>query len=197
MDKNINITLKVWRQKGPKEKGAFETYQLKDISQGSSFLEMLDVLNEQLVNEGREPVFFDHDCREGICGMCSLYINGHPHGPDSAITTCQLHMRKFHDGETITIEPWRSAGFPIIRDLTVDRQAYDKIMQAGGFVSVNTGGVPDANAIPDPEEGCRPRNGCRCLYRLWRLRCRLQERIGHALRIGQGQSVGTPPTGKS
>ena len=152
MDKNINITLKVWRQKGPKEKGAFETYQLKDISQGSSFLEMLDVLNEQLVNEGREPVFFDHDCREGICGMCSLYINGHPHGPDSAITTCQLHMRKFHDGETITIEPWRSAGFPIIRDLTVDRQAYDKIMQAGGFVSVNTGGVPDANAIPIPKK---------------------------------------------
>lgn len=152
MDKNINITLKVWRQKGPKEKGAFETYQLKDISQGSSFLEMLDVLNEQLVNEGREPVLFDHDCREGICGMCSLYINGHPHGPDSAITTCQLHMRKFHDGETITIEPWRSAGFPIIRDLTVDRQAYDKIMQAGGFVSVNTGGVPDANAIPIPKK---------------------------------------------
>ena len=152
MDKNINITLKVWRQKGPKEKGAFETYQLKNISQGSSFLEMLDVLNEQLVNEGREPVFFDHDCREGICGMCSLYINGHPHGPDSAITTCQLHMRKFHDGETITIEPWRSAGFPIIRDLTVDRQAYDKIMQAGGFVSVNTGGVPDANAIPIPKK---------------------------------------------
>lgn len=152
MDKNINITLKVWRQKGPKEKGAFETYQLKDISQGSSFLEMLDVLNEQLVNEGREPVFFDHDCCEGICGMCSLYINGHPHGPDSAITTCQLHMRKFHDGETITIEPWRSAGFPIIRDLTVDRQAYDKIMQAGGFVSVNTGGVPDANAIPIPKK---------------------------------------------
>ena len=152
MDKNINITLKVWRQKGPKEKGAFETYQLKDISQGSSFLEMLDVLNEQLVNEGRAPVFFDHDCREGICGMCSLYINGHPHGPDSAITTCQLHMRKFHDGETITIEPWRSAGFPIIRDLTVDRQAYDKIMQAGGFVSVNTGGVPDANAIPIPKK---------------------------------------------
>jgi succinate dehydrogenase / fumarate reductase iron-sulfur subunit len=148
MDKNIAITLKVWRQKGPREKGAFETYQLKEISQGSSFLEMLDVLNEQLINEGKEPVFFDHDCREGICGMCSLYINGHPHGPDSAVTTCQLHMRKFKDGETITIEPWRSAGFPVIRDLTVDRRAYDKIMQVGGFVSVNTGGVPDANAIP-------------------------------------------------
>jgi len=152
MDKNIDIILKVWRQKGPKEKGAFETYQLKGISQGSSFLEMLDVLNEKLINEGQEPVFFDHDCREGICGMCSLYINGHPHGPDSAVTTCQLHMRKFHDNETITIEPWRSAGFPVIRDLTVDRQAYDKIMQAGGFVSINTGGVPDANAIPIPKK---------------------------------------------
>ena len=152
MDKNIDLTLKVWRQKGPKVKGAFQTYHLKGISQGSSFLEMLDVLNEQLIGEGKEPVFFDHDCREGICGMCSLYINGHPHGPDTEITTCQLHLRKFKDGETITIEPWRSAGFPIIRDLTVDRQAYDKIMQAGGFVSVNTGGVPDANDIPIAKE---------------------------------------------
>ena len=152
MDKNIDLTIKVWRQKGPKEKGAFETYQLKSISQASSFLEMLDILNEQLINEGKEPVFFDHDCREGICGMCSLYINGQPHGPDTETTTCQLHIRKFKDGETITIEPWRSAGFPIIRDLAVDRQAYDKIMQAGGFVSVNTGGVPDANATPIPKE---------------------------------------------
>ena len=152
MDKNIDITLKVWRQKGPKVKGTFEIYQLKGISQGSSFLEMLDVLNEQLISEGKEPVFFDHDCREGICGMCSLYINGRPHGPDTEVTTCQLHMRKFKDGETITIEPWRSAGFPIIRDLAVDRQAYDKIMQAGGFISVNTGGIPDANAIPIAKE---------------------------------------------
>ncbi|MCC8133362.1 MAG: succinate dehydrogenase/fumarate reductase iron-sulfur subunit [Tannerellaceae bacterium] len=152
MDKNINITLKVWRQKAPKEIWAFETYQLKDISQGSSFLEMLDILNEQLVNGGKEPVVFDHDCREGICGMCSLYINGHAHGPDESITTCQLHMRKFDDGATITIEPWRSAGFPVIRDLMVDRGAYDKIMQAGGFVSVNTGGIPDGNAIPIPKK---------------------------------------------
>ena len=152
MDKNIDLTLKVWRQKGPRAKGAFATYQLKGVSQGSSFLEMLDVLNEQLINGGEEPVFFDHDCREGICGMCSLYINGHPHGPDTEVTTCQLHIRKFNDGETITIEPWRSAGFPIIRDLTVDRQAYDKIIQAGGFVSVNTGGIPDANAIPIPKK---------------------------------------------
>lgn len=151
MDKTINITLKVWRQKGPKVKGAFETYPLDGISVDSSFLEMLDILNEKLINEGKEPVVFDHDCREGICGMCSLYINGHPHGPDEDITTCQLHMRKFKDGETITIEPWRSAGFPVIRDLMVDRTAFDKIMQAGGYVSVNTGGVPDANAIAIPK----------------------------------------------
>lgn len=148
MDKTININVKVWRQRGPKEKGAFETYPLKNISIGSSFLEMLDILNEQLVSEHKEPIVFDHDCREGICGMCSLYINGHPHGPDSQITTCQLHMRKFKDGDTITVEPWRSAGFPVIRDLMVDRTAFDQIMQAGGYVNVNTGGVPDANATP-------------------------------------------------
>ena len=151
MDKTINITLKVWRQRGPQEEGAFQTYQLEGISVDSSFLEMLDILNEKLINEGQEPVVFDHDCREGICGMCSLYVNGHPHGPDEDVTTCQLHMRKFHDGETITIEPWRSAGFPVIRDLMVDRSAFDKIMQAGGYVSVNTGGVPDANSIPIPK----------------------------------------------
>ena len=151
MDKDINITLKVWRQKGPNVKGQFETYQLKNINQGTSFLEMLDILNEQLISEGKEPVVFDHDCREGICGMCSLYVNGHPHGPATGATTCQLYMRRFNDGETITIEPWRSAGFPVIRDLMVDRYAYDKIIQAGGFTSVNTGGVPDANAIPIPK----------------------------------------------
>jgi succinate dehydrogenase / fumarate reductase iron-sulfur subunit len=148
MDKDINITLKVWRQKGPKAKGRFEEYKLTNISGGTSFLEMLDILNEKLVSLGKEPVAFDNDCREGICGMCSLYINGHPHGPDSLITTCQLHMRHFKDGDTITVEPWRSAAFPVIRDLMVDRHAFDKIMQAGGYVSVNTGGVPDANAIP-------------------------------------------------
>ena len=152
MDKNISFTLKVWRQAGPKAKGAFETYQMKDIPGDTSFLEMLDILNEQLISERKEPVVFDHDCREGICGMCSLYVNGHPHGPATGATTCQLYMRRFHDGETITIEPWRSAGFPVIRDLMVDRYAYDKIIQAGGFVSVNTGGVPDANAIPIPKK---------------------------------------------
>ncbi len=148
MDRTINITLKVWRQRGPKEKGAFESYKLDGVSVDSSFLEMLDILNETLVNQGKEPVVFDHDCREGICGMCSLYVNGHPHGPDEDVTTCQLHMRKFKDGETITIEPWRSAAFPVIRDLMVDRAAFDKIIQAGGYISVNTGGVPDANSTP-------------------------------------------------
>lgn len=148
MEKTINLTLKVWRQNGPKEKGRFETYEVTNISTDSSFLEMLDILNEQLVNENKEPIAFDHDCREGICGMCSLYINGRPHGPDEDITTCQLHMRKFKDGEIVTIEPWRAAAFPIIKDLIVNRTAFDKIIAAGGYVSVNTGGVPDANAIP-------------------------------------------------
>lgn len=152
MDKAINITLKVWRQRGPKEKGSFETIKLNNISTDSSFLEMMDIMNEKLVSEGKEPVVFDHDCREGICGMCSLYINGHPHGPDTSITTCQLHMRKFNNGDTITIEPWRSAGFPVIRDLMVNRNAFDQIMQSGGYISVNTGGIPDANAIPIPRK---------------------------------------------
>ncbi len=148
MEKLLNLTLKVWRQDGPKAKGAFETYKLNGISPDSSFLEMMDILNDQLINEHKDPIAFDHDCREGICGTCSMYINGHPHGPDSGITTCQLHMRSFKDGETITVEPWRSAAFPIIKDLMVDRSAFDKIIQAGGYISVNTGGIPDGNAIP-------------------------------------------------
>jgi len=150
--KTINIKVKIWRQKNAKATGAFETYSVNDVSTSSSFLEMMDVLNEQLVNSNKEPIAFDHDCREGICGMCSLFINGRAHGPDTLITTCQLHMRTFHDGETIVIEPWRVGGFPVIKDLMVDRTAYEKIMQAGGFVSINTGGVPDANAIPIPKE---------------------------------------------
>ena len=148
MENNISLTLKVWRQNGPKEKGRFETYKLETVSTDSSFLEMMDILNEQLVNEGNEPIAFDHDCREGICGMCSLYINGRPHGPDDDVTTCQLHMRKFKNGETITIEPWRSAGFPVIKDLIVNRNAFDALIAAGGYTSISTGGVPDANAIP-------------------------------------------------
>lgn len=146
------LKIKVWRQKNANTKGKFETYGLKNISTDTSFLEMLDILNEQLVSQGIEPVAFDHDCREGICGTCSLHVNGRAHGPDSEITTCQLHIRKFKDGETITIEPWRSKGFPLIKDLIVNRDAFDQINQAGGFISVNTGGVPDANSILIPAE---------------------------------------------
>src|SRR5215813_13482416 len=134
----MNLTLKVWKQKNQNSSGKFETYQVKDISSEMSFLEMFDVLNEELIKEGKEPIAFDHDCREGICGMCSLYINGRAHGPDTGITTCQLHMRMFKDGETIVIEPWRSAAFPVIKDLMVDRSAFDRVMAAGGFISVNT-----------------------------------------------------------
>jgi succinate dehydrogenase / fumarate reductase iron-sulfur subunit len=148
----MNLTLKIWRQKNSKAKGLVETHKLSDVSPDSSFLEMLDVLNEGLVNKGVEPVAFDHDCREGICGMCSLYINGEAHGPDRRVTTCQLHMRMFKDGQTITIEPFRSAGFPVVKDLVVDRSAFDRIQQAGGYVSVNTSGnTQDANAIPIPK----------------------------------------------
>ena len=148
----MNLTLKIWRQKNAQDKGKIETYPMKDVSPDMSFLEMLDVLNEQLVEEGKVPVAFDHDCREGICGTCSLYINGQAHGPDRAITTCQLHMRSFKDGDTITIEPWRAAAFPVVKDLVVDRGSFDRIMNAGGFVSVNTSGnTIDANAIPIPK----------------------------------------------
>ena len=136
---SLNLKLKVWRQKNANTAGAFKTYEVNDISDEMSFLEMLDVLNEKLITEGDEPVAFDHDCREGICGMCSLYIDGKPHGPWQANTTCQLHMRAFKDGDTITIEPWRANSFPIVKDLTVDRSAFDRIIQAGGYVSVNTG----------------------------------------------------------
>jgi succinate dehydrogenase / fumarate reductase iron-sulfur subunit len=146
----MNFTLKIWRQENARAKGRFEKYQLTGISADCSFLEMLDILNNQMINKLEIPVCFDHDCREGICGSCGLYINGHPHGPDTAVTTCQLHMRKFKDGDTIVVEPWRAKPFPIIKDLVVDRSAFDKIIQAGGYISVNTGGVPDANSIPIP-----------------------------------------------
>jgi succinate dehydrogenase / fumarate reductase iron-sulfur subunit len=144
----MDFTLKIWRQKNAKAKGKMETYKISNISPDSSFFEMLDTLNQDLIEKGEDPVAFDHDCREGICGTCSLYINGHPHGPDNAITSCQLHMRKFSDGDTIYIEPWRAKPFPVIKDLIVDRSAFDKIIQAGGFISVNTGSAQDANAIP-------------------------------------------------
>jgi succinate dehydrogenase / fumarate reductase iron-sulfur subunit len=150
---SLNLTLKVWRQKNDKEKGKMETYQVSGISTDSSFLEMMDILNEQLINDGGEPVAFDHDCREGICGSCSMFINGEAHGPGEGITTCQLHMRSFKDNETIYIEPWRAKAFPVIKDLVVDRGAFDRVMAAGGFISVNTSGnTQDANAIPIRKE---------------------------------------------
>lgn len=145
---NMNLTLKVWRQKNAKDAGRFETFEVKDISSEMSFLEMFDVLNEKIVSEGKEPVAFDHDCREGICGMCSMVINGRPHGPWNGTTTCQLHMRAFKNGDTITVEPFRAGAFPVIKDLVVDRSAFDRIIQAGGYISVNTGNAVDANAIP-------------------------------------------------
>ena len=149
MEDNImKVNLRVWRQRGPKEKGEFVTYTDVETTPDTSFLETLDILNERLVENHEEPIVFDHDCREGICGMCSLYINGHPHGPATGATTCQLYMRRFANGETITVEPWRSAAFPVIKDLMVDRNAFDKIQQAGGYVSFNCGGAQDANDLP-------------------------------------------------
>jgi len=148
MSKDINITLHVWRQKNKSDKGKFETYKLAGVSQDSSFLEMLDQLNEQLSDEGKEPVTFDHDCREGICGSCGMVVNGVPHGPRKLTTTCQLHMREYNDGAELWLEPWRATGFPVLKDLMVDRSAFDRIISAGGYVSVNTGSAQDANATP-------------------------------------------------
>ena len=148
MENKLNLKLKVWRQKDSKSKGYFDEYAANDISQHSSFLEMMDIVNGEIEKEGKEPIAFDHDCREGICGSCAMMINGHAHGHKKGTTTCQLHMYNFKDGETITIEPWRAKAFPIIKDLVVDRSSFDRVIQAGGFVSVNTGGAPDANALP-------------------------------------------------
>ena len=148
----MNLTLKVWRQDGPQDKGHLETHQLSEVTGDMSFLEMMDVLNDKIIREGGDPIAFDHDCREGICGMCSMFINGEAHGPGRGVTTCQLHMRSFKDGDTITIEPWRASAFPVVKDLAVDRGAFDRIIQAGGYVSVNTSGETlDANAIPVPK----------------------------------------------
>jgi succinate dehydrogenase / fumarate reductase iron-sulfur subunit len=148
----VNVTLQVWRQAGPSAAGGFRTYEVAGISEEMSFLEMLDVLNERLVNQGEEPVAFDHDCREGICGSCGVMIDGQAHGPQLGTATCQLHMRKFRDGATITVEPWRAAGFPLVKDLVVDRSAFDRIVEAGGFITVDTGSAPDANMIPVPKQ---------------------------------------------
>jgi succinate dehydrogenase / fumarate reductase, iron-sulfur subunit len=146
-----NLTLRIWRQEGPNDNGRFETYDVADISDEASFLEMLDVVNERLIAEGKEAIVFDHDCREGICGTCSLMIDGRAHGPQRGTATCQLHMRKFQSGDTITVEPWRASAFPILRDLMVDRSAFDRIVEAGGFITAETGGAPDANLIPVPK----------------------------------------------
>ncbi|MEX1037637.1 MAG: succinate dehydrogenase/fumarate reductase iron-sulfur subunit [Acidimicrobiia bacterium] len=148
----MNITLQVWRQKGPSTPGRFVTYQMGGVSEEMSFLEMLDLLNERLIGEDEEPIEFDHDCREGICGSCGMMIDGQAHGPQQGTATCQLHMRKFKDGATITVEPWRATGFPLIKDLVVDRSAFDRIVEHGGFISVDTGSAPDANLIPVPKE---------------------------------------------
>ena len=148
----MNLTLRIWRQKNSETKGRFESYKIEDISSEMSFLEMMDVLNEKLIREGQEPVAFDHDCREGICGTCSMFINGRPHGPWHANTTCQLHMRAYQDGDTITVEPWRANAFPVLKDLIVDRSAFDRIIQAGGYISVNTGNAVEANSILVPKD---------------------------------------------
>jgi succinate dehydrogenase / fumarate reductase iron-sulfur subunit len=148
----MDLTLKVWRQNGPNDKGQIETYPVSGVSPDMSFLEMMDMLNDQIIRDGGDPVAFDHDCREGICGMCSMFINGEAHGPNRGVTTCQLHMRSFKDGDTITIEPWRASAFPVVKDLAVDRSAFDRVIQAGGYISVNTSGETlDANAIPVPK----------------------------------------------
>ncbi|MCU0440974.1 MAG: succinate dehydrogenase/fumarate reductase iron-sulfur subunit [Bacteroidia bacterium] len=152
MSGNMNITLKVWRQNKASDKGRFETYAIPNVSEDMSFLEMFDILNEQLIIEGKDPVAFDHDCREGICGMCSMFINGRPHGPLKGVTTCQLHMRSFKNGDTIVVEPWRAKAFPVIKDLVVDRSAFDRIIAAGGYISVNTGNAQDANSLPVAKE---------------------------------------------
>ncbi|WP_145070897.1 succinate dehydrogenase/fumarate reductase iron-sulfur subunit [Engelhardtia mirabilis] len=193
----MKLTLKVWRQAGPGAPGHFETHELDGLSEHMSFLEMLDVLNEKLVLEGGDPVVFDHDCREGICGSCGVVINGRAHGPDAETATCQLHMRRFKSGETIFIEPWRSEGFPVVRDLMVDRSAFDRIISAGGYVSTNTGSAPDGNAVPIPREdaeqafdaaaciGCGAcvaacPNGAAMLF--------VSAKVGHLAHLPQGQA---------
>ena len=161
---SLNLTLKVWRQATGEKRGRLETYPAADISPEASFLEMLDVVNERLTREGKEPIAFDHDCREGICGMCGAVVNGRPHGPEKGTTLCQLHMRHFADGDTIFIEPWRARAFKVVKDLVVDRSALDKIIQAGGYISVNTGGVPDANSIPVPQRDAdRAMDAAQCI----------------------------------
>ena len=150
-DQNINLNLKIWKQAGPQAKGGFLDFQAKNLSPDMSFLEMMDVVNDELVRKGQEPVEFDHDCREGICGSCSMVINGNPHGPDKATTTCELYLRRFKNGDTVTVEPFRARAFPVVKDLVVDRSSFDRIQHAGGFITANTGAAPDGNSIPVPK----------------------------------------------
>jgi succinate dehydrogenase/fumarate reductase-like Fe-S protein len=190
--KKINLTLKVWRQKDRSSPGRFETYEARDISTDMSFLEMLDVVNEQIIQKGGEPIAFDHDCREGICGTCGIVINGHPHGPRKATTTCQLHMRSFKDGDTLWLEPWRANAFPVLKDLIVDRSAFDRIIAAGGFISVSTGSAPDGNAIPVPKADAElAMDAAQCIG----CGACLSEQLGDAVCGGEGFSPGAPPAG--
>jgi succinate dehydrogenase / fumarate reductase iron-sulfur subunit len=160
----VRLTLRVWRQAGPEAPGAFETYEVDELNEEMSFLELLDVLNERLVGEGREPVAFDSDCREGICGSCGVMIDGQPHGPQRGTATCQLHLRRFHDGDVVTVEPFRSAGFPLVKDLVVDRAAFDRIIEAGGYITAPTGSAPDANLIPVPKvDADRAMDAAQCI----------------------------------
>ncbi len=181
----MRLKLRIWRQKNAQTEGKFVDYNLDGVSEDSSFLEMLDLLNEQLIDRNEEPVHFDHDCREGICGMCGLVINGIAHGPKAAITTCQLHMRVFKDGDSITIEPWRAKAFPVMKDLIVDRTAFERIVQSGGYISVNTGQAPDANVIPVPKVQADQSMDAAVVHRLRRVRGGLSQRLGDALHLGQ------------
>jgi succinate dehydrogenase / fumarate reductase iron-sulfur subunit len=196
----MNLTLYVWRQKNADDKGHMEKYEAKDISTHMSFLEMLDVVNEQLILDGREPIAFDHDCREGICGTCSLMVNGIAHGPEPGTTVCQLHMRHFKDGDAIYIEPWRARAFPVLKDLVTDRSAFDRIIQSNGFVSVNTGGTPDANAIPIGKEAadtamdaaaCIGCGACVASCKNASAMLFVASKIGHLVNLPQGKTEAT------
>ncbi len=194
----MDLTLKVWRQEGPNKPGEFKEYEAKGISPDSSFLEMLDVVNERLIHAGDIPIAFDHDCREGICGMCGVMINGHPHGDQQGTATCQLHMRKFSDGDRIVIEPWRARGMPIVKDLVVDRSALDRIIEAGGYISVNTGGAPDANLIPVPKDSGRRGHGCGGVHRMCGMHRCVSQQCGTVVHGGEAlspQSAATRSTG--
>ena len=183
----MRINLKVWRQAGPDQPGRLVDYVANDVSPDMSFLEMLDVVNEALIVKGEDPIAFDSDCREGICGTCGFLVSGIPHGPDPGTTVCQLHMRRFKDGDTLTLEPWRARAFPVLKDLVVDRSAFDRIIQAGGYTSANVGGAQDANAILVPKPLADQGDGLGRVHRLRRVRRRVQERVGRALYLRKDQ----------